>query len=127
MFSCDLKLLASYSEDETVRVWDVSGGRYMQTLTAHTFVERFLLDDSDLELASNDVRRFFEYNPDLELFDSTLGFSSFCMDGPDSKTPDAESHFSSYGISQDSRCTTWNLESLLWLPQEFRPGDEGNS
>lgn len=90
---------------------------------SHTFVAGFLLDDSYLELASNDVKRFFEYNPDLELFGSTLGLSLFCIDGPDSKIPDSESHFASYGINQDGRCITWNSECLLWL----RPGDGGNS
>ena len=51
------------------------------TLTAHTFIARFLLDDSDLEVSS-DVKRFFENNSDIEFFDGHSDYLHFAWMGP---------------------------------------------
>jgi WD40 repeat protein len=108
MFSCDLKLLASYSSNRNVHVWDISNGQCMQTFTANGY---------------QGARDFFEKNPDLKLFDGTVGLTSFCLDGPYWYTHKAQSRSQGYGLSQDGRCITWDSECLLWLPPEYRPAE----
>jgi WD40 repeat protein len=103
MFSNDLKLFAEHSGDNTVRVWDIKSAKCMQTFTAY-----------------QEVKEFFLHNPDLKIFDGTIGLTSFSAYGPNRLTHNALLRPQVYGISRDKRCITRNAECLLWLPPEYR-------
>ncbi|PYH88849.1 hypothetical protein BO71DRAFT_423415 [Aspergillus ellipticus CBS 707.79] len=104
MFSHDLRLLASHCDDHSVQVWDISSGRCTQMFTKALH-----------------MKNFFLVNPSVQLYDGTVGFSRFPIDGPDSDTPTAESPSQGHGVDFDGSYITWNSECLLWLTPEYRP------
>lgn len=60
-------------------------------------------------------------NPDLRLFDNTIGLDSFSSYGPDGRTHIAFRKRQGYGIAgSDKRYITWECECLLWVPREYR-------
>ncbi|KAI9932608.1 hypothetical protein MW887_008854 [Aspergillus wentii] len=111
MFSHNLKLLVSQSWGSTVRVLDVGSGKCLQTFNAYRRERDRVLN----------VRDVFLNNPDLKLFDGTVGLSSFSVDGPNSQTHKASPYSQGFGITWDYECITWNSKCLLWLPPEYRP------
>lgn len=102
--------LASYSDNHTVRVWDVSSGQCMQ-----------------LFKSAEDMRKSFMDKPNVDLLDSTVGLASFGFYGPSLNTGDAYFDRSDYSITPDGRCITWNSECLLWLPPDYRPAESLNA
>jgi WD40 repeat protein len=140
-FSSDGQLLASASDDDTVRLWNPTTGELLQMLEGHTKwvkVVAFSPDGQLLASASQD-RTVRLWNPEtgeqLQKLELNVAVSalSFSMDNQDLETDRGLLHLHSSSVSLSSlkpRCAgniflngDWvsrNTQNLLWLPHGYR-------
>ena len=105
VFSHDSKLIASSSDDQTIRIWDATSAHCLLRINAGKVnrVKSFDLTDSYLELDRG-----------------TIQLSLVLLEIPAEPSPEAP-QFQGCSISSDRMWITWNAEKLLWLPPEYRP------
>jgi WD40 repeat protein len=103
-FSHDSKLLASASDGNTVKVWDVAIGSLQQTVTVDSYIISLLFDISDLILITNiGCIKIDRTKP------PTLSESS----------QEGSGESDSQGLSISGSWVTWNAQNFLWLPPDY--------
>ncbi|KAF2183980.1 WD40 repeat-like protein, partial [Zopfia rhizophila CBS 207.26] len=106
-FSHDSARLASASYDNTVKIWDASSGECLQILA----IGKTLLN------ISFDITGSYLYT---EIGPIVINASSVPNMAP-SVTDPQNPQYQGVALSSDSAWITYNSESLVWLPSEYRP------
>ena len=106
-FSRDSTRLTSASDDGTVKIWDASSGKYLQTLEVGKALGDVSFDATDLYLHT-------------EIGTIAINVSSASYTTPivaKRKGP----QYQGGGLSSDGVWITYDSENLVWLPSEYRP------
>jgi WD40 repeat protein len=146
-FSPGSKLLASGSNDKTIKIWNTATGLLQQTLEGHNSYIKlvtFSHDSTLLASASFDktikiwdtvtgaLQQIVEVNNNVSslLFDSSdlslitnigcirVDRTRFFVMSESSQEGSGKSNWKGLAIS--GSWVTWNAENLLWLPPEYR-------
>ncbi|KAH6986689.1 WD40-repeat-containing domain protein [Ilyonectria destructans] len=132
-FSYDSALVASASDDRTVRIWRVDSGDCVQELKGHSSSVRSIAFsyDSALVASASDDRTVRIWRTDAGDCVQTvhIGFVSHLSFEPEasvaSTTLVMPSHIRDcrfgFGITGDGCWISWHGNNLLWLPVDFRP------
>jgi WD40 repeat protein len=148
-FTGDSTRLASASYDRTVKIWDASSGKCLQTLEGHSgwvYSVAFTGDSSGLASASDDrTVKVWDASSGKCLQTLAIGkaLSNISFDAAGSclhtetgtiainvasalyTTPNVTKpqgpRYQGGGLSSDGVWITYNSENLVWLPSEYRP------
>ncbi|RYO83308.1 hypothetical protein DL764_009469 [Monosporascus ibericus] len=110
-FSHDSKLLASASDEKTIKIWDAATGSLQQTLELGITVQTMSFEDTGLYLDTNIGR--------IDLAAGTKRIQSLPQTPHPVQTQEAQ--YCGYALSRDRSWITWNEQSVLWLPTDYRP------
>ena len=106
-FSHDSTRLASGSNDNTVKIWDASSGKCLQTLSVGKALDNISVDTTGLYLYT-------------EIGTIAINASSALNIIP-SVTDPQNPQYQGGALSSDGAWITYNSENLVWLPSEYRP------
>ena len=116
--SADSTLIASASDDKTVKLWDAATGDCCQTLHIGWPLFKIVFDATSsylcTEIGTIALDLLLDRSNRLPALDSLL-----------TGTTDETHHFQGYGISPDGTWITWRSQKVLWLPSEYRPSRSG--
>lgn len=104
-FSPDSQRLASASDDQTVKVWDMTTGACMAMFEVGISTEHLSFGRTGSTL-----------HTDMGMFrlDKLLGLSK---PGPDA---DLQAKRSGVGLSNDATWVVWDSSDIIWLPPAYR-------
>ena len=106
-FSHDSARLASASGDKTVKIWDASSGKCLQTLNISKALFNISFDTTGSCL-----------NTEIgTIAIDTLSASNMTPSVTDPQNP----RYQGGALSSDGAWITYNSENLVWLPSEYRP------
>jgi WD40 repeat protein len=116
-------MVASGSDDNTIKLWDAKTGSELQTLKGHSFSVRSVAFSHDSQMvasgSSDNTIRLWDAKSGSEL-QTLKGHSGWVRSV--ASTPHAEKHQDNYSF-QVSVSDNWVMlagENILWLPPEHR-------
>ncbi|KAH0557145.1 hypothetical protein GP486_005061, partial [Trichoglossum hirsutum] len=106
-FSHDSTRLASGSYDRTIKIWDVSSGECLQTLSIGEVPFNISIDTTGLCLHT-------------EI--GTIAINASTASGMISGVTDPQNpNYKGWGLSSDRAWITYDSKKMIWLPSEYRP------
>ena len=105
-FSPDSARLASASSDWTVKIWDTSSGKCLQTLEVGTTLFNISFDTT---------------NPCLYTEIGAIPINASALNMALSVTNPQNPQYQGGGLSLDGAWITYNSKNVVWLPSEHRP------
>ncbi|XTI83927.1 hypothetical protein V2W45_1207031, partial [Cenococcum geophilum] len=105
--STDSTRLASASYDRKVKIWDASSGACLQTLDVGKMLYNMSFDTTGSYLHTNIGTVALD----------TMSTSNIPADSKGPQNP----QYQGVGLSSNDEWITWNSESVVWLPSEYRP------
>jgi WD40 repeat protein len=132
-FSPDSKLVATGSDDDTIKIWDAATGSCRQTLEGHGNWVRSVAFSPDSRLVASG-----SLDETIKIWDAATGTCRQTLEGHHSSVKSVASslnssliasgsddtkslHSQSYAIGSDRKWITKGSENWLWLPLEYRP------
>jgi WD40 repeat protein len=122
-FSHDSQMVASGSEDKTIKLWDAKTGSELQTLKGYSELVLLVAFSHDSQMLASG-----SYDNTIKLWDVKTGSELQTLKGHSksvwsvASTPHAEKHHDNYNF-QVSISDNWVMvagENILWLPPEHR-------
>lgn len=117
-FLADGRYVASGSGNKTIKIWDMTTGKELQTLKGHSrrvLSVAFSADSRYVHTKTGLIK--------LSVEQSTIVAQILSPDSDPAQDQDQRRPIAnvSWGLSTDRCWITWNEHNILWLPSEYQP------